>query len=111
MARRAKKVDDSQKEIVKALRQAGRDVFIWNDIFDLIVGFQGFTHLLDCKTIGSSHGLTESQRKWLGLWRGGAISIVYTAEEAISATSSARIHRVPELPPPTRQIYSDDNEK
>lgn len=88
----AKRVDDSQRSIVEALRKAGRDVFVWNDIFDLIVGYQGFTYLLDCKTRNSGHGLTESQRKWLRQWRGGAIAIVFTPEEALLATSLPRAH-------------------
>lgn len=93
MPRWAKMIDNSQPLIVEALRKAGRDVIVWNDIFDLIVGYQGFTYILDCKSKETRHGLTDKQKEWVRKWTGGAIAIVYTPEEALLATSLPRAHR------------------
>lgn len=88
MRRYANRIDNSQKLIVEALRKAGRSVIVWNGIFDLIVGYQGHTTILDCKSKGTGHGLTETQAKWIQDWRGSKIAIVYTPEEALEATNS-----------------------
>jgi Holliday junction resolvase len=83
---RARRIDNTQTEIVKALRDNGRDVIVVNGVFDLVVGHKGMTFILDCKTKETRHKLTPSQEKWLKEWTGGPICIVYTPQEALEAT-------------------------
>ncbi len=86
MARRASRIDDTQKEIVKRLRAFGCSVHVCSSIGDgypdLCVGRGGTTFLLECKTgLGV---LTEAQKKWHATWAGHA-AIVRTPEEALNA--------------------------
>ncbi len=96
--RRARRVDANQPAIVKALRDAGRTVEVLSDVGrgvpDLLVAYHGQVFLLEIKTPGE--GLTPREAKWHEKWApwkaaGGSLRVVYTAQEAISATSVQRM--------------------
>lgn len=75
MARRASKVDESQKAIVDALRAASISVFsiapIGRDVPDLVVSYRGFTLLVECKTGRAK--LTPGQENFRRNWQGAVI--------------------------------------
>lgn len=90
--RRRAKTDKNQAVIVAALRSAGATVCdlspVGKGIPDLLVGFEGLTFLIEVKNADShsrgEHGLlTQPQVEWMDSWKGGAVHIVYTAEEAL----------------------------
>ena len=72
--RRAAKVDDNQKDIVKALRAIGATVRIVTQgegIPDLLVGFRGHTVLMEVKDGNkppSARKLTEAEQKFFEEW-------------------------------------------
>jgi hypothetical protein len=83
-------VDRNQKEIVEGLRKAGRYVLIINGDLDLIVGYQGRTHLLEVKhpdKKGKKGEFTERQKQIFKEWPGAYIHVVYTVEDALEATA------------------------
>ncbi len=86
MARRAARVDDTQKEIVKRLREVGCSVHVLSGVGDgfpdLAVGRGGTSYLLECKT--GNGGLTKHQIAWHATWAGHS-AIVRTPEEALNA--------------------------
>ena len=85
---RAHRVDKNQKEIVLALRKAGRSVFDTSIVGfgfpDLVVGYDGKTFLLEIKE--GTNPLTGQQVQLLSEWRGAKILVVRSAEEAINVT-------------------------
>lgn len=89
--RRAAKIDANQEEIVSALRAAGASVqslaSVGKGCPDLVVGFRGSNHLLECKDgrkPPSARELTTDQAKWLQAWR-GAVTVVLSPEDALRA--------------------------
>jgi hypothetical protein len=88
--RRAARVDETQEEIVKALRSIGAQVVVIKEPVDLLVGYRGKTHLMECKTDratdeGGKHGLTKQQAEFLAKWNGGPAWIVQSPSQAIRA--------------------------
>lgn len=96
----ARKRDDNEAAIVKALRAAGASVKQLDGagVPDLIVGHNGYTYLLEVKVPsrldGKAHTrtaqggegeLTEAQVKWWSEWRGAKAIIVRSIEEALLA--------------------------
>ena len=86
--RRAARVDATQAEIVAALRAGGAYVWISGLPLDLIVGFQGKTALVECKTkIGlrkpkpAKH--TKLQVEFMREWTGDTVATVTDAEGAL----------------------------
>ncbi len=88
--RRAAKVDDNQKDIVKALRAIGATVRIVTQgegIPDLLVGFRGHTVLMEVKDGDkppSARKLTEAEQKFFEEWRGGMLAIVESVDDALA---------------------------
>ena len=88
--RRAAKVDDNQKDIVKALRAIGATVRIVTQgegIPDLLVGFRGHTVLMEVKDGDkppSARKLTEAEQKFFEEWRGGMLAVVESVDDAIA---------------------------
>jgi len=82
----AKKVDKNQKDVVKALRSMGADVFLLHTqgggIPDLMCAFQNQTILLEVKD-GESKTLTPLQIKLFATWQGGPLHRVNSVQEAI----------------------------
>lgn len=89
------KTDANQGEIVKALRKAGCSVVslaaIGDGCPDLLCGLKGHTYLLEVKNpeyrVKSDPGkdLSDDEVKFLASWKGGVVSVVYTADEALRA--------------------------
>ncbi len=84
---RAKR-DNTEKEIIKALRDFGCLVMQTKDV-DLTVQYRGQTYLIECKTPQSKAGRinkTESQKKLVEAgWR---IYFIKSADEAIEFVQS-----------------------
>lgn len=87
--RRAAKVDAGQDQIVSALRAMGATVRIvtqGNGLPDLLVGYRGFTILMEVKDgrkPPSARKLTEAEQKFFDEWRGGLLAIVNNVDEAL----------------------------
>lgn len=88
--RRAAKIDATQPEIVKALRQAGATVqslaACGDGVPDLLVGYRGVTALIEVKDgslAPSARRLTEDQLAWHGKWNGGTLAVVGDVEAAL----------------------------
>lgn len=92
--RRIARVDQNQKEIIKALRDAGATVQPLHSIGqgcpDLLVGAKGVTHLLEVKNPKALSGVgrvmqatKDRQAAWHEKWRGVPPVKVYTVEEAL----------------------------
>jgi len=87
--RYANRVDENQGDIVKALRKAGatvRIITMGDGVPDLLVGYQGYTLLLevkDGKKPPSARSLTEAEQKFFNEWTGGMLAIVNSVEEAL----------------------------
>lgn len=88
--RLAAKIDKNQTEIVAALRKAGASVqslaAIGKGCPDLLVGYNGFTVLMEIKAPDAPFGraaLTKDQIKWHSEWRGSSLAIVNSVEGAL----------------------------
>lgn len=88
---RAAKVDDNQKEIVKALRNMGCSVQHLHSVGagcpDLLVGYKGFNILLEVKDGNKSPSqqkLTPDQIIWHRDWR-GHVDVVNSIDSAVLA--------------------------
>lgn len=90
---RRPQVDNNQKEIVAALRKAGRQVVILSAVGkgvpDLLVSNPDEMWLMEVKNLNvkdHKHEFTPAQHEFMALWRGKPILTVYTPEQAIEAT-------------------------
>jgi len=90
--RRAAKRDESEKDIVDALRKAGASVVRMDKPVDLLIGFAGATYLAECKTPKTHYGktLNANQQDFQDSWRGGKVHIFKTPEEALKVLSDWR---------------------
>ena len=83
----AKKVDVIQKDVVKALRNYGADVFLLHTVGggipDLMVCYNDQTILMEVKD-GTDKKLTPQQITLFANWQGGPLHRVNSCEEAIS---------------------------
>lgn len=85
------KSDANCKAIVKALRDAGVSVDYWvpsgrqRGIPDLVCGHRGVSHLLEVKNANGKDEVSDDQRAWHDLWRGGPVHVVRTVEQALAA--------------------------
>ena len=81
-----KKVDKNQKDVVKALRDYGADVFhlhtVGGGIPDLMVCYEDNTILMEVKD-GEGKKLTPQQITLFANWRGGPLHRVNSVQEAI----------------------------
>ena len=90
--RRAARVDETQAEIVAALRKIGASVWIIGLPLDLLVGYRGRTYLMECKRLEGKRepkpaDHTGLQKRFMATWAGGAYATVTDAEGAIRAVS------------------------
>ena len=87
--RRAARRDDGENDIVDALRKAGavvRVVTQGDGLPDLLVGYRGFTILMEVKDgtkPPSARRLTEAEEKFFMEWTGGLLVVVNSVEEAL----------------------------
>jgi Holliday junction resolvase len=91
---RAARRDDNEAEIVKALRACGAKVRIvtqGDGIPDLLVGYNGYTILMEVKDGGkppSARKLTEAEEKFFLEWTGGLLVKVESVQEALDILKS-----------------------
>jgi len=85
--RRIYRVDESKKEIVKAIKKAGASVLSLDPIGggcpDILVGYRNKDTLMELKT--GNGEVRASQRTWHHRWRGRPVVVVRTPEEALMA--------------------------
>jgi hypothetical protein len=81
-----KKVDKNQKDVVKALRDYGADVFLLHTVGggipDLMVCYEDQTILMEVKD-GEHKKLTSQQITLFANWRGGPLHRVNCVQESI----------------------------
>jgi hypothetical protein len=81
----AKRVDQNQAEIVQAMRDLGASVVDLHEVGkgcpDLLVGYRGFTVLIEIKMPGEKRN--KRQLDWFALWRGGSAVVIETAAQAV----------------------------
>jgi len=80
--RRAARVDENQKAIVQALRDAGAYVWIVGLPVDLLVGYKGHTFLMEVKT-DSKKRFTGLQADFFQNWKGGTLCRVDSPQAAL----------------------------
>jgi len=80
--RRAARVDENQKEIVQALRDAGAYVWVIGLPVDLLVGYKNHTFLMEIKTDNKKR-LTTLQTDFFAHWIGGTLCRVDSPEAAL----------------------------
>ena len=82
----AKKVDKNQKDVVKALRDYGADVFLLHTVGggipDLMVCYEEQTILMEVKD-GEDKKLTPQQVTLFDNWKGGPLHRVNSVQNAI----------------------------
>lgn len=88
-------MDETQAEIVSALRQAGASVWIIGLPVDLLVGFNGRTALVECKRIEGKRNPkpakhTQLQKDFMCDWRGSTVATVTDAEGALRVLNTMR---------------------
>ena len=85
MIPRKAKRDASEPEIVSALQQCGFSVERMDKPVDLLVGFRGRTWLVECKsgTKGYGKALNSNQADFAARWRGTAVVVLHSRDEAI----------------------------
>jgi hypothetical protein len=87
----AKKVDLIQKDVVKALRDYGADVFLLHmvgkGIPDALVAYNDQTILMEIKD-GADKRLTPAQITLFANWQGGPLFRVNSVQEAIDVLKS-----------------------
>ena len=94
-----KKRDLNEREIINALRKLGAVVTQLDDggVPDLLVGYQGQTHLLEVKLPSKKDGtahkraegeLTPAQATWWQSWAGRPAVIVRSVADAIAAVTA-----------------------
>lgn len=95
--RRAARTDRTQRAIVDALRKAGCSVqhlhAVGGGCPDLLVGVAGRTLLLEVKDgekPPSERQMTADQKVWASGWRGGALWVVHSPDEALKAVDLVR---------------------
>jgi Holliday junction resolvase len=81
-----KKVDKNQKDVVKALRDSGADVFLLHTVGggipDLMVCYEEQTILIEVKD-GEDKKLTPQQITLFANWRGGPLHRVNSVHESL----------------------------
>ena len=85
-ARHWENPDQNMREMVEALRKAGRQVIQRKTDIDLIVGYDRVTYLLEVKN-GKNAPMTKTQEGLLLNWKGGPLYVVRSIEEALDLTS------------------------
>ena len=83
--RRAAKRDTAERSIVAVLEQHFMTVYRLNQPVDLLVGFRGVNHLVECKTghKGYGKGLNSNQLQFAAGWKGSPVVTLRSPDEAI----------------------------
>ncbi len=99
MSRYARRTDRNHAAIVRAWRAAGCSVLslapLGKGAPDALVGYRGVNTLAEIKREEGPRGgrsgaiLNGWQREWQAKWRGGAVVVVRTVDEALAAVGIA----------------------
>lgn len=83
--RRAAKRDTAERAIVAVLEQHFMTVYRLDQPVDLLVGFRGVNHLVECKTghKGYGKGLNSNQLQFAAFWKGSPVVTLHSPDEAI----------------------------
>ena len=83
--RRAAKRDTAERAIVAVLEQHFMTVYRLDQPVDLLVGFRGVNHLVECKTghKGYGKGLNNNQLQFAAGWKGSPVVTLHSPDEAI----------------------------
>lgn len=84
--RRAARRDDNEKEIVKALREAGAYVAYLDTPADLLIGYMGRTIIFEVKDGNkppSARKLTPNEQEFHDNWTGGELYIITCTQDAL----------------------------
>ena len=88
----ARRTDHNQVHCVDALKKIGCTVIdlsrVGQGCPDLMVGFRGFTILLEIKNVDGRNKLTERQKEWIDTWRGSPVHVVRSPQQAVEAVQS-----------------------
>lgn len=89
-----RRIDNTQRDIVAALRAAGASVAVTSHVGqgfpDLVVGWgRRLVLLVECKSPGGE--LTLDERRFFEHWHGPPIQVVRSAEEALSVLEIERM--------------------
>ncbi len=84
----ANKRDANEAQIIKDLRQFGASVLIINE-WDLVVGYEGVSHLMEVKNPDTDWSVTPSQRRIINTWIGSPLHIITNSEQAINILKRA----------------------
>jgi hypothetical protein len=84
--RHAARTDANQAAIVSALRSAGCKVWVIGLPVDLLIGKQGKTVLVECKTAKGRY--TQLQQAFMADWTGGPVATVRDVEGALTLARS-----------------------
>lgn len=84
---RAKKVDENQKQIVKAFRDMGATVFHLHEVGkgcpDILLGYKGNTILVEIKRDAKAT-FTAAQIEFMAKWQGSKVIRINNVDEAIA---------------------------
>tara|TARA_R110002167_G_scaffold91650_1_gene246518 strand:+ start:21 stop:320 length:300 start_codon:yes stop_codon:yes gene_type:complete len=84
----ANKRDINESQIIKDLITFGASV-IPIDKWDLVVGHEGVTHLMEVKNPEQDWSVTPAQRKIINNWKGSPLHIITNSEQAINILKRA----------------------
>ncbi len=98
--RRAARRDETEHEIVYALRQTGALIRFMDQPCDLLVGFRGRWHLIEVKAsekiaLADAKGMNKTQRTQRALreeaeFHGCVVHVVWTPEMALQAIGAMK---------------------
>lgn len=84
--KRARKRDANEPEIIAALESIpGVTVVPIDKPVDLVVGYQGITHLLEVKNPKGKNRIEPDQRDFMDTWQGRPVVIVRSPQDALQA--------------------------
>ena len=96
MSKYARRVDENQGQIVSALRSCGAYVRVISQgdgIPDLLVGYRGYTVLMEVKDGNkppSARELTPAEKKFFLEWPGGMLVVVNNVDEALDVLKKCK---------------------
>ena len=98
--RRNAKVDANQKAIVKALEEIpGVTVVPIGKPLDLLIGFQGITHIVEIKNPDGKDQVNDDQQKFIDSWTGRRPEVARSLADVLdiigASVSSLAVTRVP----------------
>jgi hypothetical protein len=85
----ANKRDANESQIVADVRSFGASVIQLNE-WDLAIGYEGVTHLVEIKNPEQDWSVTPKQRKIINEWMGSPLHIVTNSAQVINILRMSR---------------------